>query len=127
MRASVKMTTRGGLFTPAAALYARNAAERSAGTLAKEAERRIQLRLSSVLRNPTGYYQSQIRVRQDGADAAVTDSGVIYGPWLEGVSSRNARSRFKGYATFRRIQQDVTAAAERIVKPDVDRLVRDLD
>jgi hypothetical protein len=30
---------------------------------------------------------------------------VIYGPWLEGTGSRNATTRFKGYASFRRAAQ----------------------
>lgn len=127
MKLNVDITTRGALFTPAAFTVAANAADRAAGTLAVEAEKRIQARLSSVLRDPTGFYQSQIRVRQDSAVAAVTDSGVIYGPWLEGVSSRNARTRFKGYATFRRIEDAMRADATKVVEGDVKQLVKELD
>ena len=35
----------------------------------------------------------------------INDSGVIYGPWLEGVGTRNQTTRFKGYASFRRTGQ----------------------
>lgn len=70
--------------------------------------------LGEVLVNPTGYYESQI------ADTPVSpflhrvhDNGVIYGPWLEGISSRNQTTRFKGYHTFRivknRMAQKTTA------------------
>jgi len=34
--------------------------------------------------------------------ALITDGGVVYGPWLEGVGSRNEVTRFKGYSSFRK-------------------------
>jgi hypothetical protein len=52
--------------------------------------------------DPTPYYETQIRmdlVSQD--EAVVHDSGVVYGPWLEGTSYRNMTTRFKGYFAFR--------------------------
>jgi len=36
--------------------------------------------------------------------ALITDNGVVYGPWLEGESSRNAATRFKGYHAFRKVR-----------------------
>jgi hypothetical protein len=36
--------------------------------------------------------------------ALITDGGVVYGSWLEGESSRNAATRFKGYAAFRKVK-----------------------
>lgn len=62
--------------------------------------------LSMVLQHPTGYYESQVRVegRANFVDV-VTDGGVIYGPWLEGTSRRNQTTRFKGYGTFRKVQE----------------------
>ncbi len=35
----------------------------------------------------------------------VDDGNMIYGPWLAGTGSRNKRSRFKGYAHWRRARQ----------------------
>lgn len=60
-------------------------------------------------RNPTPYYETQTTVQQQGPDVVVHDRGVIYGPWLEGVSSRNQTTRFKGYHMFRRAGQRVEA------------------
>ena len=37
----------------------------------------------------------------------IHDSKVIYGPWLEGISSRNQTSRFKGYSLFRKAHQQL--------------------
>lgn len=53
--------------------------------------------LNRSIREPTPYYETQITVTQRGADQVVHDRGIVYGPWLEGVSSRNATTRFKGY------------------------------
>jgi hypothetical protein len=55
---------------------------------------------------------------------AVTDSGVIYGPWLEGTGSRNRTTRFKGYATFRKAAQELDRRAFRIAAAMLDRYVR---
>lgn len=51
----------------------------------------------------TGNYRRNVRpVWKDQLSALITDGGVIYGPWLEGTSSRNETTRFKGYASFRK-------------------------
>lgn len=64
-------------------------------------------------RHPTGYYKSQVHARGVGDDRIVDDGGVIYGPWLEGVGSRNAPvTRFKGYSSFRRVAQRIDREAE---------------
>lgn len=126
MRINVDITTRGAMFTAAARPIVDRNVDMAAGTLADEAAERIRNRLRSVLKNPTGRYESSIRTRRDGAVAEVTDSGIIYGPWLEGVSSRNTRSRFKGYATFRRVEDSMRVDAAQVVKRDADRLAREL-
>lgn len=75
--------------------------------IAEEAQRLVLFRLSNVLQNPTHYYESQIQINNQVDDYVVTDGSVVYGPWLEGVGSRNAATRFKGYFTFRLAKQDV--------------------
>jgi hypothetical protein len=72
--------------------------------------------LDKVLVNPTGYYMSQIE------DTPVSpflhrihDSGVVYGPWLEGISSRNQTTRFKGYHTFRIVRGRMSQKSSAII------------
>lgn len=80
--------------------------------LAEVAVDDIQNRLDDVLVNPTGFYRSQIMSTNAVRSRIITDSNVIYGPWLEGVGSRNAPvTRFKGYATFRYVTQGLKAKA----------------
>ncbi len=66
----------------------------------------------SQYREPTGYYSSNVVVRRDSPErATVHDSMVVYGPWLEGVGSRNATTRFKGYRTWRLTRQTIAGKA----------------
>lgn len=75
-----------------------------------EAHDRIQQRFNRVLRNPTGYLASRVRVdRRSAHQFVVDDGGVIYGPWIEGTGSRNRTTRFKGYRTYRLISQELEA------------------
>jgi hypothetical protein len=53
----------------------------------------------------------------------VDDSNVIYGPWLEGVGSRNEKTRFKGYFTFRKAAQKLNDMAQHTVDAAVAKLV----
>jgi hypothetical protein len=84
--------------------------------VADYAKYEVLTQLGKVLVNPTGYYESQI------ADTPVTpflhrihDSGVVYGPWLEGISSRNQTTRFKGYHTFRIVQGRISQKSSAII------------
>lgn len=73
-----------------------------AEALAEKGEELVLLRLSNVLRHPTGYYESHIDTRPLSATKyEIHDSGVIYGHWLEGTGSRNSPvTIFPGYHTF---------------------------
>lgn len=81
----------------------------------------IQARLDVVLKNPTGYYRSRITKERRNDEAVVTDGDVIYGPWLEGVSSRNQTTRFKGYQTFERVTKDIQEQVGHIVEAVITR------
>ena len=73
-------------------------------------------------RHPTPYYETQLTMQRHGPDVVVHDRGVIYGPWLEGVSPRNAATRFKGYHMFRRVGQHV----EGLVQPYAERIFQQM-
>ncbi len=72
--------------------------------------------LDTSIRHPTPYYETQIMVERQGNDVVVHDRGVIYGPWLEGVGSRNRSTRFRGYFSFRRATQALRKQAPAIVE-----------
>jgi hypothetical protein len=82
--------------------------------------------LGTSLRHPTGYYESHVVSDRSGSGYEVTDGGVVYGPWLEGVGSRNRTTRFKGYASFRRasatLDREAEGVAERTLPPYLARM-----
>ncbi len=92
--------------------------------VAAYAEFQWRLNLDSSMQNPTGRYESHINTARRDADLVVSDgypgSGLLYGPWLEGVGTRNKTTRFKGYFALRRaansVAQKVAAIAEPIIK-----------
>lgn len=85
-------------------------------------------RLAQVLQHPTGHYQSLIRTDRVSNGERISDGGkVVYGPWLEGIGSRNyPKTIFRGYRTFRLIGQqlrmDVWRVAEITLPPFLARM-----
>ena len=82
--------------------------------------------LRRVVRHPTPYYWTKITADRDGATAVVHDQGVVYGPWLAGVGSRNATSRFKGYAHWRiagqLVRRRVPGIMQRLLRRSLPRM-----
>lgn len=72
-------------------------------------------------KHPTGYYESNVRTHEAATGWEVWDGGLagpVYGPWLEGVGSRNQTTRFKGYHAMRKaanaLERRFESMAERI-------------
>lgn len=104
-RITTNVNASGPLFDGRAQRAANEYCDQLRYRVATEAEDMVRARLQTVLKHPTGYYESRIRVERTGDTYQVTDGGVVYGPWLEGTGSRNAPvTRFRGYATFRRVK-----------------------
>lgn len=75
----------------------------------------------------TGHYRRSIHAVVRNGFGIITDSKVVYGPWLEGLSRRNAVTRFKGYASFRRTAQWLQRKRVKlVVNKHISRLVRKL-
>ncbi len=84
--------------------------------IAVEGAQLVKERLHEVLKHPTGRYESKIHVDLVQGSYLVTDGGFVTGPWLEGVGSRNKTTRFKGYATFRKITDLLRSRAGEIAE-----------
>lgn len=110
------MTVRGPIFDGRAKAAVRDWLDESKREIAVKGVDDVQAHLGSVLKNPSGYYESKITKAPSRDDWRVIDQGVVYGSWLEGTSSRNSRTRFKGYATFRRIAQRLQAEQDGITR-----------
>jgi hypothetical protein len=109
----VEVTTSGPLFDGSAERAAEAFNEDAARTVADEGVVMVRQRLAGVLKNPSGYYESRIDTLARGDYAEVWDSNVVYGGWLERGRSG---SRFKGYATFRIVSQQLDARAVQIAE-----------
>jgi hypothetical protein len=101
-----------------------DAAEQDLAVNARDLVRRL---LRSSARQPTGHYESRVRVDSAGGDRVVTDAGVIYADWLgRGDTPRNRSTGFPGYHMFERAQQQLqpqaTRIAEQALNPYVDRM-----
>lgn len=83
--------------------------------------------LDRSIRHPTPYYETQVRMERAQSDVSVNDSGVVYGSWIEGTSSRNKTTRFKGYSAFRRATQRVQGQIFILADEPIQRALRRLD
>ena len=74
----------------------------------------------------TGFYRSHLHTLVNPMFGLIGDGGVVYGPWLEGISSRNATTRFKGYAVFRRVAQSLQSDAPRILQDHLNQAMKEI-
>lgn len=96
--------------------------------VAQEGEKLVKRPLHTVLQHPTGYYESQIRAEQHGGSWTVNDSGVVYGPWLEGTGSRNAPvTRFRGHKTFEKVKGQLNRKTKSIGERVLQRYLRQMN
>lgn len=91
--------------------------------VAHQASAEVHNILDLSIRNPTPYYETQIVVQRMQPDVVVHDRGIVYGPWLEGVSERNKTTRFKGYAAFRRARDRIAQQVPTLLADQVDDLM----
>lgn len=91
------------------------------------AELQWQTNMDDSFQNATGRYQSHVNILRREGDLVVNDgypgSGLLYGPWLEGVGSRNQTTRFKGYFSMRRARNQVGQKVAAIAKPIIDAFI----
>jgi hypothetical protein len=77
---------------------------------------------------PTGRWLNSLHGEMTGnLSGTIDDSRLVYGNWLEGTGSRNAKSRFKGYATFRHVAGELDKRAGGVLEKHVRRAVGKLD
>jgi hypothetical protein len=109
----VRVTFSGPLFDGRAQAAMPDIVDAVSGALGAEGQRRVLAGLDTTLRQPTGAYRRRIALYGPvGGQARVHDNRGIYGPWLEGVGSRNRTTRFKGYHNFRTATQVLQRAAK---------------
>jgi hypothetical protein len=118
---AVEINVSGPIFDGRAAAAAAEFTEQIKQDVAAQGYANVMTNLNTSIRHPTPYYETQITTSRHGDALVVNDRDIIYGPWLEGVGSRNKTTRFKGYFSFRRATQEL----RKQVKGLSDRLLRE--
>lgn len=107
MRLDVSTQARGPMFDGRAQRAANAYVDHLERRLADEGLTILRGEMQRVFRNPTGYYESRCKV-VDGN--TISDSRVVYGPWLAGIGSRNYPvTKFKGYDHWMRTRDQLNA------------------
>lgn len=123
---TVDVDLSGPIFDRRADEAAAEAVREAQESVAKQGLAEVHKILDRSIRNPTPYYETQLLVERVAEDMVVHDRGIVYGPWLEGVGSRNRTTRFKGYFAFRRsthrIRREAPRIAERVVRRHIQRM-----
>jgi hypothetical protein len=120
----------GAVFDGRAAADIEHMAAEVQSEVARWAEYQWQKNMDASFRHPTGRYQSHVNIAKRGPDLVVNDgwpeSRLPYGPWLEGVGSRNSPvTRFPGYFALRRAAERIRAEVPAITAPIVEKWVRE--
>lgn len=116
----IEVHTSGPIFDNGGAEFQRAmaaAAAESEYVVGSQALANWHLYLNQSIKHPTPYYETQITVQNLMTEVIVHDRGIIYGPWLEGVSSRNQTTRFKGYHSLRKARQATVRQVVQLADP----------
>lgn len=106
MKVEVRLS--GNFFRSNALAVVTDAVDKGIADTVAEGERAVKAELYAGHGVDTGHYRRSVHGEMvKSLHGIIHDSKVIYGPWLEGVSSRNQTSRFKGYAMFRKAHQQL--------------------
>lgn len=125
--AEIEINVSGPVFDGRAAAAAGEFCDRVVQDVAAQGYSDVMHNLEGSIRHPTPYYETQINVQGGGRRRVINDRGIIYGPWLEGVGSRNSPvTIFPGYHSFRRARQTLEgqapALAERTLREFLPRM-----
>lgn len=75
-------------------------------------------------RGSTGHYRRSLHRQVSGLHGVIDDSNVVYGPWLENGS---AATRFRGYASFRRVGDWMNAQAPTVLRHNIEQALREIN
>ncbi|MFB6937585.1 hypothetical protein [Streptomyces chartreusis] len=96
--------------------------------IAAYAEDRVLAGTAAYFKTRTPYYETRITTTRVSSEVSlVHDQGVIYGPWLAGVGSRNyPATRFRGYPHWRLAKQAVELNGPTIAEQTVRRYLPEM-
>lgn len=126
IKLNVEYVEDGPIFSPEATKIVDRFMTQAEQTVGDQLVTMIQQDLRAHIKHWSGNLSAHVKTSNMGTNLAVTDSGVVYGSWIEGVSRRNAATRFKGYSSFRRMAQEVEGRVNALIERDVSQMVKAL-
>ena len=139
-KAGVTVTTRGPFFSPRRSKILDDGITAGIQDLVEQGQDRInsmaRIRPAGVFltveqagrrKASKGNYKRNISSFVRRLHGVIHDGDVIYGPWLEGTSSRNQTTRFKGYGMFRKTRDWLQRRAKSVVEPHIRRAMRKMN
>ncbi len=120
---TIEVNSSGPVFTSRAAGIMQEMADEMGRTIADHGVDTVRAEFAKVVQHPTGHYSSQIHRTSFGSRHVIDDGGMIYGPWLAGVGSRNKTTRFKGYAHWRRAAQILQRSVPEVARGMMPRYI----
>lgn len=125
MDVDVRMT--GPLFDGRADRAVDAMAREAADEVAKRGVLAVRSIVDREARQSTGRFASRVLAdRASGDRVRIHTPGLVYGPWIEGVSRRNQISSFKGHKPFRRARQELDTQAAGIAADVIRRRLKEL-
>lgn len=126
-RINLEVDTKGPFFTGAYQSELHKHLDEAKAEVAQMGVNRIQERIGARAKNPSGGYSGSVvtDVVQPFNDQVISLSGraVTYGPWIEGTSTRNSTTRFKGYRIFRQVRSWLRKQATPMAQTRIDEFV----
>ena len=121
----MQVIAKGPLFDGRAAIQSEIFLQEAISAVAIAAKTEVDHNLAASIRHPSSppHYQSLIHIARRDLAEVVNDGMCVYGPWLEGVGSRNKTTRFKGYSSFRRAKQAIERQVPALVQPALARFL----
>lgn len=121
------VTMTGPIFSPNVATMTKETIRAIEKDLVKEGIGMVREQLHPGHGYQTGAFKRSITGSRKTMHATIYPRLWVIGLWLEGVSSRNDKTRFKGYAIFRKARDVLKDQSDDIAQRHVGALVRKLD
>lgn len=116
-----EITTRGPFFDTRRSRFTTEFCGDVAREVAETAETYWIGGMRRTFKEPTPIYWNTTKIQNRGKVVTLNDGGraggLVYGPWLEGVGSRNKTTRFKGYFNLRKAAQKVRGEVKKLAAP----------
>jgi hypothetical protein len=102
----------GPLFDGRAMKALKDFADEAEDRILEDIDEELHVQFVRYFKHRTGRYESSVKIRGN----QITDGNIVYGSWLEGTSSKNMNTVFKGYHIFENVSEDAESQAVHVAE-----------